>query len=82
VVEVEKGNTAKEDRQPDFVNFFSSEKTRKYFADIETEPDKLTLATRNRCDAADFAPSSQRILLAYQTIERCSFRIHMVFFSY
>jgi hypothetical protein len=52
VGEVEKGNTAKEDMQPDFVNFFSTEKTSKYFADIisnprnyfadtETEPDKL-----------------------------------------
>jgi hypothetical protein len=45
VGEVEKGNTAKEDRQPDHVNLFSSEKTRKYFEDIETEPDKLTSAT-------------------------------------
>jgi hypothetical protein len=45
VGEVEKGNTAKEDRQPDPVNFFSSEKTRKYFEDIETEPDKLMFAT-------------------------------------
>jgi hypothetical protein len=45
VGEFEIGNTAKENRQLDFVNFFSVEKTSVYFADIETEPGKSTLAT-------------------------------------
>jgi hypothetical protein len=45
VGEVEKGNTAKEDRQPDLVNILCIEKTSEYVADIETEPDELALAT-------------------------------------